>query len=949
MPGTGVREGVASVARPPDIAMLGRDGELRSALSRLDPRLLPGGLLIEADPGMGKTMLLEAVRRAATQDEGIGARVLGCHPIEPEQRLPFTGLADLLAPVIEDALPELPGPQRRALEVAFLLAEPDELPWDQRTLSVATQSVMRGLVADRPLMLMIDDLQWLDSSSGRVLTYALRRLEGQPVALVAAARSGEDGLPIEMGSIFSEPRLQRIGLGPLDPEVIDAILSSRLDKALPRSTVQHLHRVTEGNPFFAIEIARGLGPDGSWSGPGGTLPVPSSLRQLVTEHLEQLTPAAQEAALITAATSHATTSMVRRIVGEAATSAIDEAVRAGVLELREEPPRGEHLRFVHPIFGTVVYANAPPGRRRGLHRMLASVVTDPEERPRHLALGADGASREVALELDAAARQAYGRGAPEVAAEMSDLARGITPPDEPDERRRRAVDLAEYLFEAGGTESARALLEEAIRELPPGPRRAEALRRLSRIRLQTDNCWAAQDLLFQALEDAGDDVRVRATIARDLGMASAFMGEHAKLGRYAPMALELAGRSGTDPLIGDALGLSVLADAIQGRPVDSTRIEQAISLEDWRERLPVALYPSVIGAVVLESKQRWDEARERLLELIATRTDRGDENSLAYLLCHLARVEFWSGNWAAAHDAGVRSCRSALQTGQEPIRAYGLRITAMVMAHLGMVDEAGASAREAVEVGQRTGSVRAWKESQAVLGFLELSLGNADAADRYLRPIVETDDIRLAFAAAHEVEALIELGELELARRLTSRMSADPRGRRVRWGAILAGRSQGLIAAAEGDLQAGIAHLEAALGEHDRKAASFELARTLLIKGLIHRRAKQKAAARSAIQEAEAIFRRLGARLWLERATAELSRIGGRSPGGGGLTPTEERVADLVAQGRTNREVADALFLSVKTVNANLSRIYHKLGVRSRTELALLRSRRTREDASTGP
>jgi DNA-binding CsgD family transcriptional regulator len=227
-----------------------------------------------------------------------------------------------------------------------------------------------------------------------------------------------------------------------------------------------------------------------------------------------------------------------------------------------------------------------------------------------------------------------------------------------------------------------------------------------------------------------------------------------------------------------------------------------------------------------------------------------------------------------------------------------------------------------------------------VLGFLELSVGDPAAADRILRPLAA----RLASFGWREpsvygelpnaIEALVELGELGEARRLLAELQDRLTRIESPWGEASAGRSEGLILAADGDLAPAVAALERALTVHDRLPQPFDRGRTLLALGAVQRRTKKRGAARQTLQQALAVFEELGAVLWAEKARSELARVGGRKPAGDELTPTERRIAELVARGRTNKEVAAQLFVTPRTVEGHLTRIYEKLGVRSRAELA---------------
>jgi DNA-binding CsgD family transcriptional regulator len=228
----------------------------------------------------------------------------------------------------------------------------------------------------------------------------------------------------------------------------------------------------------------------------------------------------------------------------------------------------------------------------------------------------------------------------------------------------------------------------------------------------------------------------------------------------------------------------------------------------------------------------------------------------------------------------------------------------------------------------------------AVLGFLELSLGNVTEADAYLSRAIELEQAMGVREPAYfrvvpdAIEALVALGRVDEAESLLEPFEAAGEDLRRAWTIATGGRCRALVVAARGDLDGASAAADEAVRVHDQLPLPFELGRTLLVRGTVERRAKRKREARDTLSTALEIFEGLGAALWAEKARAELARIGGRAPSSMELTPTEARVAELVAAGSTNREAADALFVSVHTIEANLKRIYRKLGIRSRTELA---------------
>jgi DNA-binding CsgD family transcriptional regulator len=336
----------------------------------------------------------------------------------------------------------------------------------------------------------------------------------------------------------------------------------------------------------------------------------------------------------------------------------------------------------------------------------------------------------------------------------------------------------------------------------------------------------------------------------------------------------------------------------------------------------------------------FDEARAILEALCRDAADEGDESSLPDILEHLAGLELCTGDWERAARYANRCVEAAQWTGQAVVINLNRCTRGLVNAHLGLADLARCDAEAGLAFAEdRTDPwVAGW--GLRVLGFLELSLGRLADASGYLSRV---DDIAESIGLrepgqwrfhADLLEALIGLGELGRAGDLLARFEVQARQNGRPWPLATAARSRALLLAAQQNPDDAAAAIEQALTHHQRLAMPFELGRTLLTQGQLRRRAKQKRAARESLQEARQVFERLGAPLWAERATAELARIGLRPPAPLDLTPTEKRVAELAAAGHTNREIAQALFLSVHTVEDNLHRVYGKLGIRSRTELA---------------
>jgi DNA-binding CsgD family transcriptional regulator len=342
--------------------------------------------------------------------------------------------------------------------------------------------------------------------------------------------------------------------------------------------------------------------------------------------------------------------------------------------------------------------------------------------------------------------------------------------------------------------------------------------------------------------------------------------------------------------------------------------------------------------MLLEWAGKLEDARAALATLLRSVLADGDEHSVPNVAFQLARTECLVGNWEAAARYAEECYETVAQIGQETQRPYALTSKALVDAHLGRVEEARAETEEGMAVSLRVGVMPAYFELLAIRGFLELSLGSPAEAHRFLGPLPQAvreagfGEPALFRFHGDAIETLLALGQTDEAAALLAELEEQGRALERIWALTVASRCRALLNAASGDLERAHEELDRALELPLQEP--FERGRTLLVLGTIKRRQKKKRDARESLEQAIAVFDGLGARLWSEKARAELARISGRAPAPGALTPTEERVAALVAAGRTYREAADALFMSPKTVQWNLSKIYRKLGVRSRAELA---------------
>jgi DNA-binding CsgD family transcriptional regulator len=891
----------------------------------------PSALLLDGVAGIGKTTLWNI---GVSLAQKAGHQVLACRAAESEARLSYAALGDLL----EVQLPELPGPQKRALDAALLRAEVEGSPPDQRAVALATLAVLRALATSAPVIVAIDDIQWIDAASVRVLSFAARRLRDEPIRILVAMRAGFGGDPLGL-SRMTGSGVHRLGVGPLREETMIRLLRDRIGDDLPHPVLLRLHKVSHGNPFFALEIARAISNLAVRPEPGEPLPVPENLQELLGARLSALPASATDALLVVAAATRPTVDLVlgaarRR---DRALAGIGRAEEADIVQRT-----GERIDFTHPLLGSTVYAAASPEARRSVHRRLAEVVLDPEERARHLALASGGPDPDVAAALEMAARHAAARGAPDAAAELAELARKVTPPGDAAGVLRRSVDAAVYHFDAGDAMRSFALLEETIAEGKPGPDRARILFQLAAISWL--DLHRVQTLCEQALEEAEGEPKLSAAILEHLAWVSIYRGDLVEAAKHATLATEHARRMKDLTIRGDVLSTFGMVEFLLGRPADDS-MDEAVRLQDLammegRGLEATGYTPSrACYGLQLLWAGRLDESRDVIQVELTRFEDRGRYLVRDELLTYLAEVECRAGDWNVAARHAEEAYEIDVESGRLLGRGHTLFPKALVEAHRGEVEAARSDAEEGLRLCLLNEDLLDASCNGAVLGFLELSLSDPSAALARLEPV-------LAFLRAmgsaepgvipclpDAIEALVALGELDRADELVS--EHEEKGRRLDrpWALATAARCRGLLAAARGDRPASMAAFERAMEEHVRLEMPFELGRTLLALGEAQRRFKQRRAAGASLRAALEMFERLGAPLWADKAAAALARIGSRTASPGELTPTERRVAELVGEGRTNREVADTLFVSVKTVEANLSRIFQKLGIRSRRQL----------------
>lgn len=908
----------------PTSQLIGREAELDLIRGVVDRPAGEASLRIVGTPGSGKTTLWQMAVDGA---RSLGWTVLAARPSQAEARLAFVGLMDLLGPIAEPSIAGLPLPQREAIMAALLRAAPASVP-GTGVIAVALLGVLRDLAARTGrLLVAIDDVQWLDHSSLRALEFALRRLEDAPIA-VAFTHRPDDRAAIALTSAFGPDRFRTIEVRPLSVAAVYQLIRLRTGRSLPRHQLLRVHEVSAGNPLYALELAGALAGVADVLGPHDFLPVPKRLTELVRDRLRRLPARTRAALLLAAAMPAPTVSALREAVARGGASSLERDLRpaesAGVIEV----VRGL-VRFTHPLLASVIYEDADAPARRRAHAALAARSAVREERARHLALAALGPDDVVAEALDEAVDDLVERGATEAASELADRSVALTPPHDPVALARRAARAGSLAATVGDHTRAREHLELAVEGLPAGPERALVLLELADVAAPLVEGLTLCD---RALHDAGDDVVLRSRVHRARGAIAYGLGRVQLAEQEAALAVELA-EAGDDPQVtGAAIGDLAHWMFCAGRGIRRDLFERAIALSASAG----SASPRRHLAKVLMDDGRLAEARPMLEELLAASVRIGDLRSAAVHLLHLGELEVWAGNWPTAIERAEESLLIRQHTNQPAAPLY---VKAMALACLGRLEEAHEAGSSGLAEAERGGDIVAEMQNLHALGLAALCVGDYATAQPLLARATELHRPRWGneFGDNHcvpdDVEASLGIGDLDRARQLVAWMErvATTTGRA--WTRAMAARSHGLVLAAEGRLEEAQRALIAALGAHEQMGMPFARGRTLLIAGTLLRRRRERARAAELLREARATFEALGARVWVGRTRAEIERLGVRSVAQRGLTPVEADIARLVASGLTNREIADRVFLSPKTVEANLSRIYRKLDVRSRAEL----------------
>jgi DNA-binding CsgD family transcriptional regulator/tetratricopeptide (TPR) repeat protein len=897
--------------------LLGRDRERHRMGAALD-RARTGAsevLALVGEPGIGKTALLDDAAEHAD-----GMRVLRARGIESEARIPFASLFELLRPAL-GTLGRIPAPQARALEGALALRSTEA--HERFAVGAATLSLLAAHAEAGPVLVLVDDVHWLDGSSAQALLFAIRRLVADPIAVLLGVRQDEP-------SLLDGADLPTLSLGGLTPAHAAALLPG-----LPPETARRLHGATGGNPLALLELADE--PESLALAPAGApVLVSARISGAFARRAGALSAPERRMLLLAAASDTGDLALLGRAAAALGIelSALVAAEQAGMVSLATGA-----VEFRHPLARSAVYAGASAQARHEVHRALAGALPDRDvdRRAWHLATAATGLDDGAAAALEQAGARARGRSAYAPAAVAFERSARLS--SDVAGRGRLLCLAAEASWHAGLGDRALALLEEARGVTEDEAALLDIDELAGYIAARRGPVMRGHAILTAAAERADPERAV--ALRAEAAAACFYAGEPAKMVSVAERAWhELP--DGASPrtrfLASAAVGMAWVAggDAAAGERA----IERAISLAEEFDELrdDIQLLPWLAAAPVF---LRDASAGRRLLaDALEGARARSAVGALPFVLNLVALDHATTDRWDLAEVTYREAIGLARETDQRTDLVFGLSGLARLLARRGEEDECRALSGEALVLCEQLGTRFHEVWVLEALAMLELGLGATGRAiealehqRRVLRDIELTDpDIS---PLPELVDATLRLGRRAAAEELAAEFAAAAASKRGSWSLARACRAEGLVA---GEAELAAASFEQALEHHLQTPDLFETARTRLAYGERLRRAGSRVLAREQLRPAAAAFARLGARPWAERARAELEATGetvrrGDPSARDELTPQELQIALLLAEGRTTREAAAALFLSPKTIEYHLRHVYLKLDIHSREEL----------------
>ncbi|WP_127503644.1 helix-turn-helix transcriptional regulator [Actinoplanes solisilvae] len=865
-------------------------GEL---LATIEDRLgTGGGVALSGPAGIGRTALLDAIASAA---EARGELVVRVRPARSERLVPYAGIGSLLA--------QLPAPPMPPAQRAALAALRQGLPPRAGARRLVLPLLLERSARTRPVLIVLDDCQWLDAASAELIAFAMRRRPGRRVRMIAAERGRHRAV-----RLCPAPATE-IEVPPLEPGDLTELLEAR---GLPCRAASRLHEASAGNPRLALTLGAALPPGPAWRRP----PLPEAARELLRDRLDGLPAETVRTLLVAALATEPTVPVLLRAGREDAVRDLRPAAAAAVVTLD-----GDAIRFTPPLLADVIAEDATAGSRIEAHTALAAGATDPVQALRHRALRSSVPDAAVARSL----AEAAGRSRGHLAAELYLLAADRCP-------HTLAAERLDWLLEAarGGRwgHAAEAVLAA---EATPAHR---VHARLVLIDLAGQGVAGMGETVAAALADAGDDPALLAPVLLRITWASLLTGRPGRAADEATRTASAARRAG-DPAT-EAMALSVLAqiERLRGDPGWPGTLARALALP--ADPAPDRLHhgPRYVAAGFAMMDDRLDEAHAALLSLLVIAEQNRTGEARVAVLRSLSEVATRAGRCREALGYAHRAVRAARRAGLSPGPTWYTAAVAELAG--GSLSAAAGFARRGVRASEQEGDRLHLRRNLHALGQAELRAGETRAGVATLRRL---RDLEASFGGVDPVVrwhgdlagGLAALGEhVEAAATLAAaRVGAHP----AETGYL--DRAAAVLLSESGQADSAVLLSAAAAQHFEQLRRPIEQGHALLVQGSAERRRRRYAAARLAIGAALAIFLAADAKPWAEqtaRALAGAAAAG--TPIENGLTSTELRIAVLVRDGASNREIAVRLYLSVKTVEATLTRIYRKLGVRSRTQLS---------------
>jgi len=876
-------------------------------------------LLLRGDAGVGKTALLDYLAARAS-----GCRMARSAGVESEMELAYAGLHQLCAPMLRH-LAHLPGPQRDALGTAFGLTA--GVAADGFLVGLAVLSLLSRIAEERPLVCLVDDAQWLDRASAQVLGFVARRLLAESMALVFAVR--EPGEESELGNL---PVMVVGGLNDSDARaLLDSVVPGRLDERVRDRIVAE----ARGNPLALLELPLGLTAAELAGGFGlpGARPLRSAIEQSFLRRVQSLPLETQRLLLAAAAEPTGDVPLLWRAaerlgIGDGAAA---PAEAAGLIEF------DVRVRFRHPLVRSVTYRAATSSQRQEIHRALAEATdaqVDPDRRAWHRAQAAVGPDETVAGELERSADRAHARGGIAAAAAFLERASAVTP--DPARRAARALAAAQAKFEAGAPNAAHELLAAA--EIGP----LDELQRARMARLRAHIVFA----------------RSRGSDAPPLLLDAAKRLEALDAGLARETYLEALGAAVFAGRLGGRCGVREVAEAARAAPSGP------------QPRRPIDLLLDGVAMRFTEGYGAGVPALRRALQEFRREELRSEDDTLRWLwLAWLLAGDLWDDE--AWHELATRAVRLAREAGALTVLPVDLEYRAAVHLHAGEFAAASALIEEADAITAATGNaplkyvslfLAAWRgeEAQAlrliearardatargegraigsaeyVTAVLYNGLGRYEAALVGAQRACEHEDlVYFGWSLVELIEAGVRSGAHDVAAGALRQLDERTRAAGTDWAFGSLARSSALLS----DSQAADALYREAIERLGRSRIVVHLARANLVYGEWLRRENRRTDAREHLRIAYEMLSRIGAEAFAERARGELLATGETVrkrtvESHEVLTAQEAMVARLAAQGRTNPEIGTQLFISPRTAEYHLHKVFTKLGISSRRRL----------------